>query len=245
MVRTGSGPIDPDAAPLRRLGSGRWRTRDDRFTVEQQSGSWVVIDGNQTDELGLPLVRGPFRSLAIAKLAIADARTRAPATSPLAARIERRQHQSASGREPAPGGAPTVARRLGLPAGRTRATIVQESRRVAVTPPSNGGAPREPAWLTDLQPARRGRARRLMAQLASDGIPDVEGLVRRDLIGDVPALAGHAIARRLAELDADATPSDVAGLLADGRDDALGVRWRLVDGAGRPIVLEPAGPRRR
>jgi len=122
---------------------------------------------------------------------------------------------------------------------------VPASRRVAVTPPSTGGAPREPGWLTDLHPSRRGRARRLIAQLASDGIPDPEGLVRRDVIGDVPALAAHAIARRLAELAADATPSDVTALLVDGRDDALGVRWRLVDGAGRPIVLEPAGPRRR
>jgi len=74
----------PDEQALRRLGGGRWQTRDERFTIEPQSGTWVVIDGEATDELGLPLVRGPFGSLTAAKEAIAEARTGAPATSPLA-----------------------------------------------------------------------------------------------------------------------------------------------------------------
>ena len=52
-----------DAGSLKRLGGGRWQTRDERFTIEPQSGTWVLVDGEQTDDLGLPLVRGPFRSL--------------------------------------------------------------------------------------------------------------------------------------------------------------------------------------
>jgi len=102
----------------------------------------------------------------------------------------------------------------------------------------------EPGWLTDLEPAERGRARRLIARLRADDVADAEGLVRRDLVGDVPALAARAVGRRLAELGDDATPRDIAELLAHGRDEALGVRWRLVDGEGRPILLDPA-PRRR
>ncbi|HEX5825426.1 MAG TPA: hypothetical protein VFY18_13290, partial [Candidatus Limnocylindrales bacterium] len=63
---------------------------------------------------------------------------------------------------------------------------------------------------------------------------------RRDIVGGVPAVAAHAIERRLDGLDRDATPAAVAALLSDGRDDDLGVRWRLVDGEGRPITITPS-----
>ena len=78
---------DKDEA-LKRLGGGRWQTRDERFTIEPQSGTWVVVDSEQTDELGLALVRGPFGSLGAAKEAIAAARDEEPAPSPLATRAE-------------------------------------------------------------------------------------------------------------------------------------------------------------
>ena len=61
-----------DDESLKRLGGGRWQTRDERFTIEPQSGTWVVVDGEQTDDLGLPLIRGPFGSLGAAKDAIGD-----------------------------------------------------------------------------------------------------------------------------------------------------------------------------
>src|SRR4249920_3306220 len=63
-----------DDGSLKRLGGGRWQTRDDRFTIEPQSGTWVVVDAEQTDDLGLPLVRGPFGSLNAARAAIETAR---------------------------------------------------------------------------------------------------------------------------------------------------------------------------
>ena len=50
---------DSDDAPLKRLGGGRWQTRDERFTIEPQSGTWAVVDAAQTDDFGMPLVRGP------------------------------------------------------------------------------------------------------------------------------------------------------------------------------------------
>jgi hypothetical protein len=105
--------------------------------------------------------------------------------------------------------------------------------------------PEEPGWFRDLSPAVRGRARRLIERLTADGVADAAGIVRRDLAGDVPALAAHAIGARLAALDGDATRDEIVNLLVEGRDDSLGVRWRLVDGDGRPITIDAPGTRRR
>src|SRR5689334_25344731 len=74
---------------LKRLGGGRWETRDGRFQIEPQSGTWVIVDTTQTNEFGLPLVRGPFPSLTAAKAAIESAREAGPVASPLAGRMER------------------------------------------------------------------------------------------------------------------------------------------------------------
>ena len=67
---------------------------------------------------------------------------------------------------------------------------------------------------------------------------DPEGMVRRDVVGEVPAVAAFAVARAIRALGAKATPAEVADLLAEGRDNELGVRWRLVDGDGRPISID-------
>ena len=67
---------------------------------------------------------------------------------------------------------------------------------------------------------------------------DPEGIVRRDVVGAVPAVAALAVVRALAELGNDASPVDVARLLAGGRDEDLGVRWHLADGDDRPITLD-------
>src|SRR5436190_24352692 len=80
----------PDA--LKRLGGGRWETKDGRFQIEPQSGTWVIVDTSQTNEFGLPLVRGPFGSLTAAREAIEDAREEGPIESPLADRIEHARH---------------------------------------------------------------------------------------------------------------------------------------------------------
>jgi hypothetical protein len=72
---------------LKRLGGGRWASQDGRYSVEPQSGTWVVVDNEQTDELGLPLVRGPFPTLTAAREAVQESRGAAPARSPLAERL--------------------------------------------------------------------------------------------------------------------------------------------------------------
>lgn len=77
--------MNAESDSLKRLGGGRWQTRDGRFTIEPASGTWTVVDAEQTDDLGLPLVRGPYRSLTDAKAAIGEAREGEAASSPLAA----------------------------------------------------------------------------------------------------------------------------------------------------------------
>jgi hypothetical protein len=102
--------------------------------------------------------------------------------------------------------------------------------------------------MTDLSPRDRGRARRLIEQLDALGV-DAEGLVRQDLTGGVPTVARLAVAGKVAAIlpegvgDGDALARVVGELidaLGDGREDTLGVRWRLVDGDDRPIGLTAA-----
>jgi hypothetical protein len=228
---------------LKRLGGGRWQTRDERFTIEPESGTWVVVDGEQTDDLGLPLVRGPFASLTAAKAAIGVARTSAPATSPLAGRLAGGEakppsRSAQSARRPA---GPKQAR--SEPAAPAAEPEDKKRRPERAEPPRGKEIRPEPDWIADLAAGDRGRARRLIATLTAAGIPDAEGIVRRDLAGDVASVAAVAVARRIAALGDDADPRAVATAVAEGRDDELGVRWRLVDGDGRPILLE--GPARR
>lgn len=70
----------PDA--LKRERAGTYRSVDGRFTVEQSSSGWMVLDAEQTDGLGLPLARGPFGTLDEAKAAMADARGGAAPEAP-------------------------------------------------------------------------------------------------------------------------------------------------------------------
>ncbi|MGP1675506.1 MAG: hypothetical protein ACTS8Z_09870, partial [Candidatus Limnocylindrales bacterium] len=112
------------------------------------------------------------------------------------------------------------------------------SERPTTTTPAEPDEPDEPRWLRELEPDARRTARRLIGRLRQAGAPDPEGLARRDLVGDVPAAAAFAVTRAIEALGPDASPREVASLLADGRAADLGVRWRVVDGDGRPIVLD-------
>ena len=236
---------------LKRLGGGRWQTRDERFTIEPQSGTWAVVDAEATDDLGLPLVRGPFRSLTDAKAAIAAARTSDAPASPLAERLERGRTTPKVATKPEPKAKAATRAPSEAPAdghhGKASGSSDPGGARDKGTraPAATDEPPAEPSWFRDLDPADRGRARRLIDRLMADGTADAESIVRRDLAGGVPALAAHAIAIRLAELPDDTPPTRVAELLAEGRDEALGVRWRIVDGDGRPIVIDRTAKARR
>ena len=78
---------ETDPNKLKRETAGRYVTADGRFTVEQGSGGWMIIDGEQSNELGLPLVRGPFGTLEEARDGLTEARTGEAPTSDLAGRI--------------------------------------------------------------------------------------------------------------------------------------------------------------
>ncbi len=84
----GSGPKPPpDPLRLVRQTAGHHTTGDGRFIVEQTSGGWMLTDAWRTNELGLPLVRGPFPTLEAARAAVEDARTGPGPTSNLAEQI--------------------------------------------------------------------------------------------------------------------------------------------------------------
>lgn len=202
-----------DAPSLRRLGGGRWQTQDGRFEIEPQSGTWVVVDTEQKDDLGLPLVRGPFRSLAAAREAIAEAREEALSVSPLADAVE------AANKRPS-----------------TRPRKTEPAR------PARGARrkPEEPAWLAKLDEAQRRRARTLLKRLQEAGVSEAATLVRADLVDDRPALARHALQTRIDALlastpDRDALAPAIVEALVSGEDASLGVGWRLTDTLGRPI----------
>jgi hypothetical protein len=209
---------DEETDSLRRLPGTGWQTRDGRFTIETASGTWSLLDSEQTDDLGLPLVRGPFRSLTDAKAAIEAARTAGPATSKLPASAPPKTAEpKASPKQPA----------------RPRK-------------PAKPEEPDEPRWLADLDAADRRRATRLMSSLDKLGVRDAEGVVRRDVAGDVPTVARIAIANDLAKLLGDGDPAGaklvgrVLEVLTEGREESLDVRWRLVDDAGRPVGVSAA-----
>jgi hypothetical protein len=214
---------------LRRLGGGRWQSRDGRFTIEPQSGTWVVVDGEQVDDLGLPLVRGPFRSLNDAREAIDTARRAGPADSPLSARVEEARQR---------GEGPGEQRR-------TRARQPQEetarpSHKGASAPKPAPKPPTEPAWLTKLDAAGKRRALEVLRTLEKAGIRDAEPVARSEVVDGQPALARLAIERRIRAAletsdDAHALARAIVDILVRGQDRQLDASWRLVDGGDRPL----------
>ena len=99
-----------DEEKLKRERAGTYRSADGRFTVEQSTTGWLLLDAEQTNELGLPLARGPFATLDAARASIADARS---GPRPISDLDERRAAKRAT---PAPS-APRIA---GATAGKTR-----------------------------------------------------------------------------------------------------------------------------
>jgi len=76
----------PAPAPdsLKRERAGTYRSVDGRFTVEQASSGWMVLDAAQADGLGLPLARGPFPTLDGAREAMTAVRAGDGPVSPAA-----------------------------------------------------------------------------------------------------------------------------------------------------------------
>jgi hypothetical protein len=210
----------PAEDSLKRLGGGRWETRDGRFAIEPQSGTWVVVDNTQTDDLGLPLVRGPFGSLTAAKEAIENARSTGPAESPLAGKLK--QAKAATGK---------------ARASTERSTPSRAAKPSAGEAPE---APPEPKWLRDLEPTRRRRARELIERLEKLDVDKPEEIARAEIVRDQPAVTRLALERSIRKAIASArSPAGAARaaveVILGGRDADLGARWRLVDEQGRRL----------
>ena len=210
------------ADSLKRLGGGRWETKDGRFQIEPQSGTWVIVDTTQTNEFGLPLVRGPFPSLGAAKEAIESARGEGPVTSPLAERIEQ------AGKEPAGS------------TGATTAKPKKVDRAPADEQPPEPPAPPEPAWLRDLKPVGRQKATALIERLEALGIEDAEAVARAEIADGEPALTRLAIERAInaaikSKRDPRSAVAAAVEAITTGEDLELEVEWSLVDDRGRRI----------
>ena len=190
--------------PLKRESAGHYRTRDGRFTVEQNSGRWLVLDTEQTDELGLPLVRGPFASLDESRDAITMARTGPAPRSTLPKRAKGTtsraspkrgagadvDHESASGApaevEPEPPPQPPVTiRRLEPGDGRVLRRLTEEAAAFDMGGKSGRSAAAEPRAPLDTIPARR-----FLAQ------PDVHLLVAFERDEPVGFVLGYELLRR-------------------------------------------------
>jgi hypothetical protein len=205
-----------DATSLKRLSGGSWQSRDGRFTIEQQSGRWVVVDAEQTDDLGLPRIRGPYPSLKVARASVEEVREEPAGESPLAGRIREAKSR------PQP-----------KAAGTARTTRAGRAKTEAEAPP-------EPAWLANLSAADGDRARQLIRDLEAAGLPDGPALVRRDVADGSPAVAEAllltAIARRVRNLrgkgPAEAVADVVSWMTTHARDPELPMRlpgWRVVE----------------
>ncbi len=228
------------ADPLRRLGGGRWETKDGRFQIEPQSGTWVIVDTTQTNEFGLPLVRGPFPSLGAAKDAIESARTEGPATSPLADRIEKARSEPASSSKP-PSGRP-AAHGSGVDRSADAGQAPERDASPGAAEPlerPEPDEPPEPRWFRDLKPAGRQRAAEMIARLRALDVDEAEAVARAEVVDGRPALARLALERRLRQAADAKTPRravvDAIEAFLAGEDDELGTGWRLVDDRERPI----------
>ena len=106
-----------DEEKLKRERAGTYRTADGRFTIEQSTSGWLLLDGEQTNELGLPLTRGPFGTLEEARAAIGVARSGPRPISDLAERwrsraeAERQDRGGVTPKAPSRAGAPRRAAR--------------------------------------------------------------------------------------------------------------------------------------
>lgn len=73
-----------DAPRLVRERAGRYRSGDERFSVQEEDGAWFVEDHAQLSGFGQPLILGPFASLKLARTAVEEAATKQLALKPRA-----------------------------------------------------------------------------------------------------------------------------------------------------------------
>ncbi len=192
-------PAASDPNQLVRQKVGGYRSADERFDVQGSAGRWFATDQQQTDELGQPLIHGPYATLDELKEALADAR-RPQAKGVPRLRVIRGSSEAsraAEAKEPKRGG------------GRKSAA------------PSQPAAAPQKSWIDALPAADARRVRTLIRGLEREGVDKAEALVRRDRDGLHPAVAAELIARRLEAI--------VVGLPAAERKAARATIERVIE----------------
>jgi hypothetical protein len=228
--------------PWQRTEAGRYRSSDDRFTLEAEgSGRWFVTDAESLDELGLARTLGPYATLDEAKAAADAARERAPEASPFAQRIK--EAASKPRRRP-----------LSVVPDQPAATGTAAADDERELEPDAEPEPPKRTWLDELEDRDRAMARtarRMIEALAGDGIDDADSLVRRDILGNEPVIATRLLARDVLAVLAtlpDAGPVEVAaavlGAVAGAKHRRGLPGWRLLEqdnptGESRGIRLTP------
>ncbi len=184
---------DPAADPdkLVRQSAGVYRSADERFEVRQEGLGWFVADSAQANELGQPLIHGPFATMAAVREALPAARK----TEPLRRPIAKAPQRAAKKAEPAPPAPSWIDTLPSADATRVR-KLIRALERDAVPQPEElvrrdreGLLPAVAAQLieqrleglvSDLPPKERDRARRLVRRIAeilsADGTTRGEGL---------------------------------------------------------------------
>ena len=160
-------PTDPDK--LVRQSAGTYRTADERFEVRQSATGWFLIDSEQTDELGQPLMHGSFPTLKDARAALPGARK----TKPM----------------------PRTSKGVGGKKGRSRPST-PTSRREAKKRPEPAPSWIDQLPSAEASEVRRLVAALGRTGIPDD---KAETTVRADREGMLPAVATRLIERRLAE----------------------------------------------
>jgi hypothetical protein len=175
-------PATDDPDRLVRQKAGGYRTADERFDVQGSASRWFLTDQQQTDELGQPLIHGPYANLDELKASLPDAR-RQPAKGGPRLRVitgtgdAAPEPKRASGRK---GAAAAGARAARAPAPQPAKT-----------------------WLDELPAADARRMRAMVRALEREGVDKAEQLVHRDRDGLLPAVATQLIEWRLEALVAE------------------------------------------
>jgi hypothetical protein len=198
-------PDDPDK--LQRQAAGEYRSADGRFTVRNDGGRWFLLDGEQSDELGQPLVRGPYGTLDGARGQLQAARQ--VRLKPLTTGSVSRGGAKKSA---------TSGEASALPS-------------VAKPKPKPLTKPKRASWIDRLPAADAARVRALVRALEREGIADAEMVVRRDREGIAPAIVQRLIERQLAELVANVPVKERAAAERLVRRAAA-----IVAGSGAPRV---------
>jgi hypothetical protein len=225
-------PREPKPPKPWRREDGRYRSDDDRFTIESGgAGRWFLTDEGSLDELGLARTLGPYDTLDAAKDEAAGRRDHATEASPLADRIaaarERPVRHPAARRTEAardtPAEDPAASAVAPRPAAPQRSRTPARTREPQPEP--------EPAsWLDELGADDRDRAtaaRRAIEALEALGVDDADALVRRDVLGRQPAIAARLLGRTLARALRDRL--DPATLVGDARSAMPGAMRALND----------------